>query len=123
MPAASGPFDPAPDGESAPVSLHQRAASREEFGRLLEDIRSQGQISISDEAAILREYDEMLVELRGAKQRLEVEYRERIGRDGQADADAWLRGEAEALGRRQGEQLKRLVGTIPALAPQPAAGG
>lgn len=97
------------------------AASREQFAGLLAQALGEGHISVADEAAILREYDRLLLELTAEKQRLEADYRDRIARDGQADADTWLRGEAERLGRHQGEQLHRLVKTIPALAAQVAS--
>jgi len=92
-------------------------SSREDFSRLLDTMKAQGNISAADEAAILREYDALLAELRAEKTRLEALYRERITADGQAQADEWLAGEAAALGRKQGEQLRQLVETIPALAP------
>lgn len=92
------------------------ATSREEFVEQLGDLRRQGNLSISDEAAILREYDELVVELRAEKARLEAEFRDRIVRDGQEETSAWLAEAATALGRRQGEQMRRLMKTIPAFA-------
>ncbi|MCW5580682.1 MAG: hypothetical protein KIS72_05025 [Luteimonas sp.] len=99
------------DGRDAPV-----ATSREEFVEQLGDLRRQGNLSIADEAAILREYDALVVELRAEKVRLEAEFRDRMARDGQEQTHAWLAEAAAALGRRQGEQMRRLMRTVPAFA-------
>lgn len=104
----------------APASTHPVATSREELLDTLGGLRAQGHLDVGDEAAILREYDGLLVELRGEKARLEAEYRERMARDGQARTDAWLAEAAAALGRRQGEQMRQLVQTIPGLMPASA---
>lgn len=98
------------------------AANRGELLDQLAELRGQGALSVADEAAILREYDGLLVQLKAEKARLEAEYRERLERDGRDETDQWLAGAAEALGRRQGEQMRRLMKTIPALAPEQAAG-
>lgn len=112
-PAASAP-------SGAAASPQPVATSREELLDLLGGLRAQGNLDVGDEAAILREYDGLLVELRGEKTRLEAEYRERMARDGQARTDAWLAEAAAALGRRQGEQMRQLVQTIPGLVPASA---
>ncbi len=98
------------DVRPAPV-----ATSREELVDLLGDLRQQGSLDVADEAALLRKYDGLLVELRAEKARLETEFRERMSRDGPEETNAWLAGAAEALGRRQGEQMRQLMTTIPAL--------
>lgn len=124
FPAGLGPAADAV-GVDAQSGLEPRlgpTASRQDFSELLDALKAQGHLSAADEAAVLREYDAMLSQLRAEKTRLEAEYRARISTDGQAPADEWLAGEAAALGRRQGEQLRQLVKTIPALAPTEAAG-
>lgn len=107
---------PAPRGEGRPV------ANRDQLASLLGDLLDQGSISVADEAAILREYDLLLSQLRVEKQRLEVEYRERVARDGEDATQAWLTEAATRLGRQQGEQMQRLLATMPALAREAAAG-
>ena len=84
-------------------------------------LRQQGGLDVADEAAILREYDGLVLELRAEKATLETEFRERMARDGQEKTNTWLAEAAEALGRRQGEQMRRLVQTIPGLSSGAAA--
>lgn len=113
-----------PDGASAGSGTRQAApvaTSREELVDLLGDLRQQGSLGVADEAAILRRYDGLLVELRAEKAKLEAEFRERLERDGQDKTNAWLAEAAEGLGRRQGEQMRQLVQTIPGLASSPPA--
>lgn len=97
------------------------ATSREELMELLGGLRRQGGLDVADEAAILRRYDGLVLELRAEKAKLEVEFRDRLARDGEVDTHAWLAEAAEALGRRQGEQMRQLVQTIPGLSPGAAA--
>lgn len=92
------------------------AVNRDEFVEMLADMRQQGSLTVADEAAILRQYDGFVVELRQEKSRLEAEFRERIARDGEEDAGQWLQVAATALGQKQGEQMRRLMQTVPALA-------
>lgn len=98
------------------------ARSREEFIDMLGDLRRQGSLDHSDEAALLREYDGLVVELRAEKARLEVEFGDRMARDGEDATQAWLAQAAEALGRRQGERMRQLIATIPAFSSQLAPG-
>lgn len=88
--------------------------SREELSGMLDELRERTGLGVADEAAILREYDGLAVELRAEKMRLATEFRERSERDGPDDANVWLTEAAAALGRRQGEQMRQLVQTIPA---------
>ncbi len=92
------------------------AANREEFVEMLADMRRQGSLTVADEAAILRDYDGFVVELRHEKARLEAEFRDRVVRDGEQDAGQWLEAAATSLGRKQGERMRRLMQTVPALA-------
>lgn len=108
VPAAGPSDDPPP-----------MPASREGFIEMLAGMRAQGALGVGDEAAILREYDLLLDELKGEKRRLEVEFRERTIRDGEEAGEAWLAGVAETLGRHQGARLRRLFQTIPALSQAP----
>lgn len=103
------PAAPVGDGGGLP-------ASREQLLDLLADLRLQGVLGFADEAALLRSYDSMLAELREARCALEAAFRDRIDQDGLEQAEAWLRDEAQALGRRQGEQMRRLVASMPGLA-------
>lgn len=114
---ASGPPEATPTSltdarELPPVS------SRADLVDLLQQLRGQGALDVADEAALLRQYDGLLAELRSEKSRLEVQFRERMERDGEAETNAWLASAAEALGRRQGEALRQLLRTIPALSAQ-----
>jgi len=105
------PFDAPQD---APAAV---PATRADLVGMLDDLRQRGGVDVADEAAILREYDALAGELRQEKARLAAGFQERLARDGEDDASAWLAGAAEALGRRQGERMRRLLQTIPALAP------
>ncbi|MDH5834471.1 hypothetical protein [Luteimonas kalidii] len=135
QPAADGrlsaaQFDPEPVSDASagePGASEQVdgpppvATSRSELVELLDDLRQQGGLDVADEAAILRKYDALVIELRAEKAKLEAEFRERLARDGQDDTNAWLADAAEALGRRQGEQMRQLVQTIPGLSPGTSA--
>lgn len=122
--AAAVPYPAMPlhaePAQAAQASPEPRALSlagnREDFLALLSDLRGQGDLDVADEAAILREYDGLLVELREEKRRLEREYRERIAREGVEPSNDWLAATAEALGGRHGEQMRRLMATIPTFA-------
>jgi len=109
----------------APVVVAQGdapvATSRDELMDLLGGLRRQGGLDVADEAAILRRYDGLVLELRAEKAKLEAEFRDRLARDGEVETRAWLAEAAEALGRRQGEQMRQLVQTIPGLSPGAAA--
>jgi len=118
--AATAPDPDAASGVQA-ESEARPVANREQLSLLLRDLLEQGRLSAADEAAILREYDVLLAQLRTEKQRLEAEYRERTARDGQEATDAWLADAAARLGRQQGEQMRRLLATIPALADEATA--
>lgn len=95
-------------------------ASRQEFVDSLDALRADGRLDVADEAAVLREYDTLLGELKVEKARLEAEFRERTDREGPDASHAWLAEAAEALGRRHGERMRRIFQTIPALT-QPAS--
>lgn len=100
-----------PEAPATPATV---PTSREELTGMLDALRERSGLDVADEAAILREYDGLAVELRAEKARLATEFRERSARDGLDEANAWLAEAAEALGRRQGEQMRQLVQTIPA---------
>lgn len=118
---AAGSADVAAHGGT--VDRSRLAGNRSEFVAFLGDVREQGGLGVADEAAILREYDSLLAQLRAERGELEREYRTRLTRDGQDETEAWLKQAAEALGRRQGEQMRRLLDTIPAFAAGQAATG
>ncbi len=120
-PAAAAADPEASSGAHAAGSEARPVANREQLSSLLRELLEQGCLSATDEAAILREYDVLLAQLRAEKQRLEAEYRERTVRDGQEATDAWLADAAARLGRQQGEQMRRLLATIPALADEATA--
>jgi hypothetical protein len=103
---------PAPDASGGGRPL---PSSREGFIEMLGEMRAQGALAVADEAAILREYDLLLDELKGEKSRLEAEFRERTVRDGDEAGKAWLAEAAETLGRHQGARMRHLFQTIPAL--------
>ena len=109
---ATTPPAPPPPAGIAP----RLAGNRDEFLQMLGELRDQGSVSVADEAAIVREYDGLVVQLRTEKGRLEAEYRQRLDRDGREATDTWLAEAAEALGRRHGEHMRQLFKTIPALA-------
>jgi len=114
--ATGGP----PVQAAASAEVRAVPASRERFLDLLAGLRAQGGLALTDEAAILREYDLLLAELDRDKARLEVEFRERTARDGDEAGKLWLAAAAEALGRRQGERMRHLLQTIPALSQSPS---
>ncbi len=103
-----------------PVSAPQPPipTSRMDLVDLLADLRRQGRLDVADEGALLRRYDALASELRAEKARLEAEYRERLAGDGEDATRDWLAAAAEALGRRQGEQMRQLVQTIPSLSQE-----
>lgn len=116
MPPGSPPdVAPVERGDAADVPV---ARNRLEFAALLGELRQQGSLDVADEAAILREYDALLADLRVEKAGLEAEFNRRLAQDGQEECNAWLATAAEALGRRQGEQMRHLLKTIPAVAAQ-----
>lgn len=107
-------------GTPEPVPPAAGPTSRAELAGMLDELRGRGGLAVADEAAILREYDGLAMELRAEKARLATEFRERSERDGLDEANVWLAEAAEALGRRQGERMRRLVQTIPAFTQAPA---
>lgn len=115
--ATAAPMPPPPTGIAPRL-----AGNRDEFLQMLGELRDQGSVSVADEAAIVREYDGLVAQLRTEKGQLETEYRQRLDRDGREATDAWLAEAAEALGRRHGEHMRQLFKTIPALAQGQAAG-
>lgn len=115
--------DGAASAQDTAIDASRLAGDRDQFAAHLGGLRDHGNLSVADEAAILREYDGLLAQLRTERGELEREFRERLGRDGGEDAEAWLRQMAEALGRRQGERMRRLFGTIPAFTAHSAAAG
>ena len=96
------------DGRALPLS-------RQEFVESLGELRAQGALDVADEAAVLRQYDMLLADLKVEKTRLEAEFRERTDREGLEAAQAWLTEAAQALGRREGTRMRQLFQTIPAL--------
>lgn len=114
---AAGTGDP---GTAPRVDARAFPASREEFVGNLAELREQGSLDVADEAAVLREYDQLLAELKVEKSRLEAEFRERTEREGLDAAQSWLSEAAGALGRQQGTRMRNLFQTIPALNQPPA---
>lgn len=100
---------------SAPAEAPNLPLNRREFVETLGELRVQGSLDVADEAAILRQYDVLVADLKVEKTRLEVEFRERTRREGQDAARTWLSEAAEALGRREGARMRQLFQTIPAL--------
>ncbi len=98
------------------ASVEDGAGSRGQLLELLTDLGLQGALSAADEAALLRRYDDMLAELREERGMLEAAFSERLDEDGREQAEAWLRDQAQALGRRQGERMRALVADMPGLA-------
>lgn len=98
--------------------VERPATNRQEFIESLVELRRHGAMDVADEAALVRQYDELLEELRGEKVRLEPEYQRRCRDDGRDAADAWLSDAAEALGRSQGARVRALMQSIPAIAAE-----
>jgi len=113
---------PVPGEVGAAPRVEARAfpVSRQEFVDSLAELREQGSLDVADEAAVLREYDQLLAELKVEKSRLEVEFRERTDREGLQAAQGWLSEAAGALGRQQGMRMRNLLQTIPALNQPPS---
>lgn len=109
------------DAARPAVDAPRLPASRQEFVDSLDALRADGSLDVADEAAILREYDTLLGELKLEKTRLEAEFRERTDREGMDASQTWLSEAAEALGRRHGERMRQIFQTIPALSPPTSA--
>lgn len=93
--------------------------NRQQFIDMLGELRAQSGLDAVDEASLIRLYDEMLLELEQEKAKLLPEYERRCDKDGKDAADRWLAESAEALGRRQGETLRQIMDSVPALASGP----
>ena len=86
--------------------------NRNELVERLTDLRQQGVLDASEEERLLQHYDEMLRDVEQEKANLHQEYQRRVEADGQDAADAWLREQAFELGRRQGEDTRRIVNQL-----------
>ena len=110
LPARGQSAEPGPAADA-----RELPRSRQEFVESLGELRAQGALDVADEAAVLRQYDVLLADLKIEKKRLEAEFRERTDREGLDAAQAWLAEAAQALGRREGTRMRQLFQTIPAL--------
>lgn len=80
---------------------------------MVEQWRTDAQLSDADEGALVRHYDEREQELAAAMSEIATEYKQRLQDDGKASANTWLAEAAAALGRRDGETTRRLFESIP----------
>lgn len=83
--------------------------NRQELTERLGDLRQQGVLDATEEADLLRHYDDMLRDVEEEKARLEPEYLGRVEKDGEDSAKQWLAAAAEDLGRRHGEATRLLT--------------
>lgn len=107
------------DERSSAVAL---PAGRQAFLEMLGELVGQGSLTPDDEAALVRQYDEAVLEIEQEKQRLEPEYYRRLEKDGREQADAWLGEAAHALGRRHGDVVRRIIESTPGFAAQGSNG-
>lgn len=96
---------------------HARRAvdGRRDWHDSLDELRSEGFLDASDESLLIRHYDERARNLKEELDRLAPEYDRRIRQDGQDAADRWLSETAEAMGRRDAEESRRVLSSIAAI--------
>jgi len=89
--------------------LNQAPKTREELIEALGQLRVDGAIDVAEEGRLIRHYDELQRSFQEQVAQAEPEYRRRVEADGQESADKWLAETARELGRRAGEETRRLT--------------
>lgn len=93
--------------EEALKALENGPKNRTELVETLDQLRVQGLLEESEEATLLRHYDDMQREYKEQLARVEPEYKRRLEADGKNDADTWLAETVTELGRKAGEATRR----------------
>ena len=75
-------------------------------------MRADGELDDAGEGVLHRHFTERARSLAEEFDALLAEYRERAGESGEEAATRWLAEAAEALGRRDGEETRRLLATV-----------
>jgi len=78
----------------------------------LQRMREDGQLDDAGEGALHRHFDERSQALRHEMATLVEQFRQRRARDGDTAATQWLVDAVEALGRRDGEESRRVFSTM-----------
>lgn len=78
----------------------------------LQRMREDGQLDDAGENALHRHFGERSQALQHEMAVLVEEFRQRSARDGDAAATQWLVDAVEALGRRDGEESRRVFSTV-----------
>lgn len=75
-------------------------------------LQSEGQLEAAGEGVVLRHFQDRQQSLRSEMQRLAPEYAARVERDGEQAANAWLAETAQDMGRRDGNDTRRVLSTV-----------
>lgn len=78
----------------------------------LQRMREDGQLDDAGEAALHRHFEERSQRLQQEMASLVEQFRQRSARDGDGIATQWLVDAVEALGRRDGEESRRVLATV-----------
>ena len=78
----------------------------------LRRMREDGQLDDAGESALHRHFSERSEALQHDMATLVEQFRQRSARDGDAAATQWLVDAVEALGRRDGEESRRVFSTV-----------
>ena len=95
--------------EEALKALENGPKNRIELVETLDQLRVQGLLDESEEATLLRHYDELRQEYQDQMARVEPEYKRRIEADGRDSADKWLADTVTELGRKAGAATRRVT--------------
>lgn len=79
----------------------------------IEQLRAEGAINEDDESTLIRYVNDHQALIEQELAAITPEYRRRTATQGAEAADAWLAETAQALGRREGEKLRRIFDQIP----------
>lgn len=85
---------------------------RREYIASLAEMRANDLINADDENALVRHFDDQKASLEAAFAQFLPEYERRVREDGEAKANEWLAETAQEIGRRQGEDARRVVDNV-----------
>lgn len=95
-----------PAGQAVP------AATLEDLDAQVARMRENGELDDVGEGVLRRHFGQRAETLQRETQALAEEFAQRRERDGEAAATQWLSEAAEALGRRDGEETRRILSTV-----------
>ena len=75
----------------------------------LAELRANDLLSVDDETALIRHYEDQKASIEAAFAEFLPEYQRRIREDGEASANAWMAETARELGQREGESARKAV--------------